>query len=124
MPDTSQPELLFVYNADGGFLSAIADVARKIFPAGKQTCNLCALTYSPLGMRGEWKLFIESLDRPARFLHRDEFVDRFGRRDIALPALIRERGDGLEVLADARAVNACGSITDLKELVRAALARA
>ncbi|MCA1617745.1 MAG: hypothetical protein LC795_00210 [Acidobacteria bacterium] len=109
--------LVFVYNADSGVFNALADAAHKIFSPRTYACNLCALTHTAVGMRVEWKRFLEGLDRPPEFLHADELEARYGVTGVPLPALFRREGARLSVLAGADAINACGTLDELKRLV-------
>jgi hypothetical protein len=120
MGEESRPvggALVFVYNADSGVFNALADAAHKIFSPRTYACNLCALTHTAVGMRGEWKRFLEGLGRPPEFLHADELEERYGVKGVPLPALFRREGDRLSVLAGADAINACGTLDELKRLV-------
>jgi hypothetical protein len=120
MSEESRPggdALVFVYNADSGVFNALADAAHKIFSPHTYACNLCALTHTAVGMRGEWKRFLEGLDRPLEFLHADELEARYGVTGVPLPALFRREGERLSVLAGADAINACGTLDELKRLV-------
>ena len=113
-----KPALIFVYNADSGVFNALSDLAHKIFSPQTYECNLCALTYSPLGRRREWKAFLEGLDRPLEFLHRDELNERYGIHDIDLPAIFTRRDRHLTLWIDAKSLNACRSLEGLKNLIR------
>ena len=55
-------KLIFVYNADSGFLNTLGDFAHKIVRPSTYPCNLCAVTFGNLGMKMEWKKFVNSLD--------------------------------------------------------------
>ena len=112
-----RPALVFVYNADGGAFNALADVAHKIFSPDTYACNLCALTHTAFGMRGEWRRFLEGLDVPLEFLHADELKARYGLKDVALPAVFERGGAGLRVAVGADEINACGTLEDLKRLI-------
>ena len=116
----AKPALVFVYNAGSGVFRALADLAHKTFSPATYQCNLCALTYSTLGMRKDWKEFLETLDRPLEFLHADELEQRYGLSDVALPAVF-EKSAGLKLLLSADAINACRTIDDLKALIRNSL---
>ena len=121
MADDMKRTLLFVYNADRGMFNTLSDMAHKVFSPRTYSCNLCALTYSTFSMRGEWKEFIESLGVELEFLHRDEFVSQVGVGEgeaTTLPAVFLRREQGLEILADAEAINACQTMNDLKNLIR------
>lgn len=121
MADEMKLALLFVYNADRGMFNTLSDMAHKVFSPKTYSCNLCALTYSTFSMRDEWKEFIESLGVELEFLHRDEFVSQVGVGEgeaTTLPAVFLRREQGLEILADAEAINACQTMNDLKNLIR------
>jgi hypothetical protein len=112
-----RPALVFVYNADSGVFNALADAAHKIFSPRTYACNLCALTHSALGMRGEWKRFLEGLGVPLEFLHADELKARYGVAGVPLPAIFMSDGETLEVLTGADSINACRTMDDLKRLI-------
>lgn len=119
MKESSPPgaALVFVYNADSGVFNALADAAHKIFSPQTYACNLCALTHTALGMRGEWRRFLDGLGRPLEFLHADELGARYGVSGVPLPAVFTREGQSLKVLAGADSVNACRTLDDLKRLV-------
>lgn len=109
--------LVFVYNARSGVFNALADAAHKIFSPGTYACNLCALTHNAVGVRGEWKRFLEGLGAESEFLHADELESRYGLRGVPLPAVFERDGGGLRVLFSADAINACATMDELKRLI-------
>jgi hypothetical protein len=114
----ARPALVFVYNADSGVFNALADAAHKIFSPRTYACNLCALTHTALGMRGEWKSFLEGLGRPLEFLHADELKSRYGLEGVPLPAVFeRDDDSSVRLFVGADAINACGTLDDLKRLI-------
>lgn len=113
----ARPALVFVYNAESGVFNALADAAHKIFSPRTYPCNLCALTHSAVGVRREWKRFLDGLDRPLEFLHADELAARYGVEGVPLPAVFQREGERLEVLAGADSINACRTLDDLKRLI-------
>ncbi len=115
--DAKQPTLIFVYNADSGLFNTLADIAHKIFSPQTYACRLCALTHTPVGMRQEWKEFIQSLPLPVEFLHRDELAEQYGFTGIALPALFLKREDRVELWIDAKEINATPTLDALKRLI-------
>ncbi len=115
--ESARPALVFVYNAGSGVFNALADAAHKIFSPQTYQCNLCALTHSALGMRGEWRRFLDGLDAPPEFLHADELEARYGVAGVPLPAVFRREGGELRVLFGADAINACRTLDDLKRLM-------
>ena len=109
--------LLFVYNADTGLFNVVTDYAHKILSPKTYPCNLCALTYSNMGMNKQWKEFIEHFTVPIEFLHRDEFVKRHASEDTALPAAFIKRGESITMLISHSEINGCTSVEDLINLV-------
>jgi hypothetical protein len=109
--------LVFVYNADSGLFNALADAAHKIFSPRTYQCNLCALTHTAVGMRGEWRRFLDGLDSRPEFLHADELRERYGVAGVPLPAVFIRKGENVEVLAGADSINACGTLDELKRLI-------
>ena len=109
--------LVFVYNADSGVFNTLADAAHKIFSPQTYQCNLCALTHSAVGMRREWRRFLDGLDTPLEFLHADELKARYGVAGIPLPAVFQRDGEKVEVLLSADAINACRTLEELKRLI-------
>jgi len=112
------PTLLFVYNADDGPFNLLAGLAHKVFSPATYPCRLCSITHGPLGMRADWKAFLDGLDRPIEFLHRDQFHRVYGMDGPSLPAIFRKDDDGrVEPLVDAATINAARSIDDLKRIL-------
>ncbi len=109
--------LVFVYNADSGLFNALTDMAHKILSPNTYPCRLCALTYSNVGMRREWRDFIDRLSAQVEFLHADELKGRYGIEAVPLPAVFMEQGGGLEVLIHKDALDACQNLADLKFIV-------
>ena len=110
-------ELVFVYNADSGIFNALMDSLHKIFSPSTYDCNLCAITYSAVRMKREWKSFIDGLPVPVHFLHKDELKKQFNRDDLSLPSVLVLRENSLEVLIEAREINQVWSLEQLKGLV-------
>lgn len=79
------PTLIFVYNADSGLFNALGDAVHKLMSPATYPCILCALTYSNVGMRREWRAFTASLEPKSELLHADELAARYGVSGAALP---------------------------------------
>lgn len=107
------PKLVFVYNADDGLFNAIAATAHRIFSPATYECSLCLYTYSVRGMHREWKHFLESLGCSLVFYYRQEFRAAYPQRDIRLPAVLVDRGNGLELLIQFDEIKACGNLEEL-----------
>jgi hypothetical protein len=114
LPDRS---LVFVYNVDSEILPKTNDHMRMAMP-GKETCGLLALTFSPIGMKKEWRRFVHALDIPARFLSRDEFLAEFRTSTTPFPAVFLQTGNDLFVFISADEINQCARLEDLISLVQ------
>jgi hypothetical protein len=68
-------------------------------------------------MREEWKRFIAGLRLPVEFLHADELKERYGVEGVPLPVIFRKGDEGLETLVDAKSIDSCQSIAELKRLI-------
>lgn len=100
--------LLFVYNADSGFLNMLKDWTHKIISPTTYNCQLCALTYGNTGMRKEWHKFISNLSFEVIFLHRDELNKQYPNlKDTSLPCVFIEHqhSKSIEVILDAETIN-------------------
>ena len=109
--------LLFVYNVDSETLPKTNDHMRMA-GSGKETCGLLALTFSPLGMKKEWRRFVHALDIPARFLSRDEFVGEFRNSTTPFPAVFLQAGPDLFVFISSDEISQCARLEDLVALVQ------
>ncbi|MBV7258089.1 hypothetical protein [Erythrobacter crassostreae] len=109
-----KPQLLIVYNADGGVLNMLLHAAHKQFAPDSYPCSLCALTYGPVSMRGEWKRFLKSLPMDAVFHHRDDFADAYPNYGHDLPAiLVADSNRRLRALIPASDLDAMDDLSDL-----------
>ena len=109
--------LLFVYNVDSETLPKTNDHMRMA-GSGKETCGLLALTFSPIGMKKEWRRFVHALDVPARFMSRDEFVGEFRNSTTPFPAVFLQTGPDLFVLISSDEISQCARLEDLTNLVQ------
>jgi hypothetical protein len=104
--------LLFVYNADSGFLNAIKDGIEKITDPDGYGCKLCSLTYGVATMKGSWRKFLNTLPIESKFLHRDEYRKKY-QDDIPLPATFIEENGILTLIISSEEY---GEFTTLKGL--------
>ncbi len=115
-------KLIFVYNADNGLFNALTDTVHKIFSPETYQCSLCRYTFGITGMLRPWKLFLDSLDCPKEFLHRNEFFSKYPQSTIKLPAILCEAGSGLEVLLTADEIKECSNLDNLIAALKAKVA--
>jgi hypothetical protein len=116
-------KLLFVYNADSGALNAIKDALHKAVRPSTYPCSLCAVTFGNVRMKQEWKIFIDNLDLPVEFLHRNEFCDQYNCQDITYPvAFLIEDGHRTELISTAE-IDVTTTLDDMIALVESKLDR-
>jgi len=109
--------LVFVYNADSGFFNALLDSAHKTFSPETYQCNLCAITYSNMGMRKAWKTFLDGLDVQLEFLHRDELKKQYHLDEVKLPAIFTKTDQSLQPFISADEINRCDDMESLQQLI-------
>lgn len=112
------PDLLIVYNADGGPFAMLADALHKVVSPATYPCSLCAVTYGPVAMRGEWRAFLDRLPNAKRFYHRDDFAADFPGVALKLPAILTHRaGERPAVLVGATELDVVPDLPSLIDLV-------
>jgi len=109
-------ELVFVYNAESGKLSALLDLGHKIVSLESYKCNLCSLTHGNFTERKEWKRFKELTSLDLVFLHKDEFEREYGKR-FSYPIVLK-KDKGFEVFIATEELNKIVSPMQLIELVQ------
>ena len=112
-------ELIFVYNADSGRWNAYLDMMHKVFSPKTYPCKLCDITYGVFSIRQEWADFIKTLPIATQFLHRDEWVTQYNRKD-PLPAVFLKEGDRISVWISADDMQTF-ELNDLKAYIKAQL---
>jgi hypothetical protein len=112
-------KLVFVYNADSGFLNTLLDIGHKIIKPETYTCNLCSLTFGNFAENAKWKEFREGSLHEMEFLHRDEFEAKHGLK-LPCPVILKEIGGGkLEVVIPAARLESFKSLDELIGAVQA-----
>ena len=109
--------LLFVYNADSGFLNAIRDGIEKITDPEGYGCRLCGLTYGVATMKGGWRRFLNDLPIESKFLHRDEYRKIHGD-DTPLPATFIEEDGELTLIISSSEYNELTTLKGLEVLLK------
>ena len=119
----SQEEtLLFVSNSNSGVLPQIKNYSDHSAASHSEGCHLSSLTYSPVGMKKEWKRFIREQKLPSRILDREEFRAEFGSIAMTFPVVLVRTRRGLSVLISTDELNRCRSLEDLMNLLQQRLA--
>ncbi len=117
-------KLVFVYNADSGIFNTLTDIAHKIVSPNTYQCNLCNLTHGYFKSHDEWIGFLKDLDAEIEFLHRDEFIKRYGENDeVDYPAIFVNDNDTLKLWVDKEVINKMSTTNELMEMIRAAILR-
>jgi phage terminase large subunit-like protein len=103
--------LIGVYDADGTLRGEIAYwVGARL---GRTHCSLCEITHGAVRVRPEWTECRSSLPVPFDTFHRDDqppaVRDAAGGR---APVVVAETDDGVVVLLDDEALEACGGSVD------------
>jgi hypothetical protein len=80
--------LVFVYNGDSGLVNGVLHYLHKRISPDTYPCRLCAVVYDGLSMKQEWLRFVQSLGVATEFLHRDEYLNRYGAGPAAWPAVL------------------------------------
>ena len=89
-------KIIFVYNADSGFINTVMDIGHKIISPETYNCNLCGLTFGNFKENSRWKEFREETSVEMEFLHRDEFERKY-KKDFNYPVILKEVDGILEI---------------------------
>lgn len=117
--------ILFIYNANEGLFSAMADAAHKLISPATYPCSLCAITYGAVSMRGEWKAYLKRLGHETRFYHREDFARDWPGEAVALPAILEvTHGGTLSTLIPKDDLDQVQSVAHLITMLEDRLARA
>ncbi len=118
MTERTIDELILIYNADAGLVSALADSARKLFRM--KGCTLCEITHGLAGEREEWQTCAVAFGVPIRYFHRDDVPEDVRRRaGDALPCIMARVGMEHLLLLGPESLDRCnGKVADLKGRLR------
>jgi len=117
----SETKLIFIYNADSGLINSIKDGIEKIISPSTFQCRLCALTFGTATIKSEWRNFIDSLDIPAVFLHKDEFTEQYDEPDVEYPSVYIESNGKLELFISLDEMNSNETLEELIMMVNVKL---
>lgn len=109
-------KLIFIYNSDSGFFSALTDFAHKAVSPETYQCSLCKLTYGAATMKKEWAAFIKSLSVPVEFMYKDKFGKAHPEFQTTFPVVLGQKEDGsLESVITTEELNAAKELNELME---------
>jgi hypothetical protein len=115
-------KLVFVYNAEAGLLNGMMDSVHKIVSPSSYECGLCAITHGAFTMDRRWRDYLRGLGHETVFHHRKDFNHAYPDANVALPAILAERGGKLVTLVSGQEMQALNSVNDLISALDAALA--
>lgn len=118
-------KIIFVYNANSNLFSILTDYVHKAVAPSTYDCQLCALTYSNLGIKKEWKKYIETLHGEKVFSYKDDFIKKHpDHSNIILPAIFLERNGTLNELLTAAELRSFKSLNELQNALTQKLNKA
>lgn len=105
--------LVFVFDADSGFVGALVDSARKVLHL--RGCPLCSLTHGVTGERAAWRSCKEEIGVPIDYYHRDDVPESMRPVVGELPCVLAEvEGARHELLLPRSSLAECrGSVAEL-----------
>ena len=117
-----ETELILVYNADSGLFNIIKDALHKTISPSTYQCHLCALTFSTIHMKNEWKTFIDNIKVPAKFYHRDEFFAMLKTHphdveNAEFPAIYLHKKGKLSLIIPNTKIDQCKTLKNLIDLL-------
>ncbi len=115
-------QLIFVYNAESGLFNSLSDFAHKILSPSTYKCQLCALTYGNFNMNTQWKKFINTLPVKVIFLHKDEFISKYGFGYAGFPSAYIKDNERIKPLITVTEFQQRKSLEELKQLVSSKVA--
>jgi len=117
-------KLVFVYNADAGFVSGMIDSLHKTVSPETYECALCQLTHGLFTMDKSWRTYLQSLPIASVFFHREDFKAAYPAATFALPVILLERDGTLLELVSAEQLRALEDVNALSSALDLALTKA
>src|SRR5271157_1794883 len=111
------PKLVFVYNADADKASAMKDFLHKAFRPSTYPCHLCSVAFGAFGVKKDWETYIDNLEWPSEFYHKDEFKAKYPNVEGLFPCAFIEIDDLLDVFISQDEMNAVEDLEALMDLV-------
>ncbi len=110
--------LIFVYNTGAGLGDGVVRFFRKLLRPQSYPCGLCAITFDTFGMKQAWKKFLFSLSPECIFLHRDEYLLRYGLApNDGFPAVFGLGTDGLTQVLSSQEIDSARTCEQLISLI-------
>jgi len=109
--------LIFVYNANSGFINAITDLVHKSIKPSTYPCDLCKITFDVVTMNRIWKQYINDLPLTSNFLHKDEFEKSYPNINSEYPVVLINDGSAYTTLIYPEDFNKLNDSSDLMALL-------
>lgn len=110
-------KIIFVYNAQSGFMHSMTDLFNKTAKPDTYDCKLCQLTYSGAFMKKVWKQYVDSLGIKTVFMHKDEFKKAYPTFDTTFPVILLETYNSLSILVSSSDFKKFSDIAELMSLL-------
>jgi hypothetical protein len=115
------PKLIFVYNAEAGFVSGMMDSLHKTISPSTYDCALCAITHGFFTMDKTWRAYLKALPIDAAFFHRKDFAEHYPEAEVALPAILLDQDGALSELVASGQMKTLRDVNALSSALDAAL---
>ena len=112
-------EIIFIYNANSGFFSGIMDSAHKLLSPDTYSCDLCSITHGLAGPKKEWKDFLNNLNYPVKFYHKDDLPEAY--RNLALPVILANSKQDFEILMSNDEMSAMKNVSQMVDMLNSKL---
>ncbi|MFT4662763.1 MAG: hypothetical protein ACI8XB_003056 [Patiriisocius sp.] len=108
-------EIIFIYNANSGFFSGMMDSAHKLFSPDTYTCDLCSITHGLAGPKREWQEFIDGLEHPIKFYHKNDLPPAY--ENLPLPVILKKSKENFEILVSKDEMSEMKTVTLLTDML-------
>jgi hypothetical protein len=115
------PKLIFVYNAEAGYVNGLMDSLHKTISPNTYECALCAITHGFFTVDKTWRTYLKALPIKASFFHRKDFAAAYPAAKIALPAILLGRDGALLELVSSNQIKTLNDVNALSRALDAAL---
>lgn len=108
-------KLVFVYNANSGFVNQSLNWMHKVLSPNTYACSLCHLTHTAFGEKEQWTNFSSQQPIAMDFLHKDAFHEKHPSLKLNFPWIgLIEEDNIIKTILDNKKLN---QLKDLNELL-------
>lgn len=104
--------LLFIYNANSGYVNSTFDALHKIVSPNTYQCSLCSLTHGAFVEKKEWSEFVKQSHHTFEFSHKDEFEEQFQQK-FSYPCVLSKNESSFDIILDGDTMNSLNNLEDL-----------